>query len=71
MGWRYHAGLGLIGAFVFIFVSSAEITQVCTHVFPFVLVPSPILVEVHVLASVISWLCFEDVTFFVGFMRKG
>ncbi|XP_057722742.1 uncharacterized vacuolar membrane protein YML018C-like [Arachis stenosperma] len=27
MGWRYHAGLGLIGAFVLIWVSSAEITQ--------------------------------------------
>ncbi|ESW33092.1 hypothetical protein PHAVU_001G042500 [Phaseolus vulgaris] len=27
MGWRYHAGLGLIGAFVLIWVSCAEITQ--------------------------------------------
>ncbi|KAL5558260.1 hypothetical protein UlMin_034471 [Ulmus minor] len=27
MGWRYKAGLGLIGAFVFIWVSSAEVTQ--------------------------------------------
>ncbi|TKY58054.1 membrane protein [Spatholobus suberectus] len=27
MGWRYYAGLGLIGAFVLIWVSSAEITQ--------------------------------------------
>ncbi|XP_020210089.1 uncharacterized transporter C405.03c isoform X2 [Cajanus cajan] len=27
MGWRYNAGLGLIGAFVLIWVSSAEITQ--------------------------------------------
>ncbi|KAK7383402.1 hypothetical protein VNO78_29081 [Psophocarpus tetragonolobus] len=27
MGWRYHVGLGLIGAFVLIWVSSAEITQ--------------------------------------------
>ncbi|MCE3049842.1 hypothetical protein HAX54_045923 [Datura stramonium] len=27
MVWRYNAGLGLIGAFVFIWVSSAEVTQ--------------------------------------------
>ncbi|PON85073.1 EamA domain containing protein [Trema orientale] len=27
MGWRYKAGLGLIGSFVFIWVSSAEVTQ--------------------------------------------
>ncbi|WCJ30429.1 EamA-like transporter family [Euphorbia peplus] len=27
MGWRYGAGLGLIGAFVFIWVTSAEVTQ--------------------------------------------
>ncbi|XP_021889390.1 solute carrier family 35 member F5-like [Carica papaya] len=27
MGWKYHAGLGLIGAVVFIWVASAEITQ--------------------------------------------
>ncbi|XP_061368069.1 uncharacterized vacuolar membrane protein YML018C-like [Gastrolobium bilobum] len=27
MGWRYQAGLGLIGAFVLVWVSSAEITQ--------------------------------------------
>ena len=28
MGLRYKAGLGLIGLFVFIWVSSAEVTQV-------------------------------------------
>lgn len=28
MGWKYNAGLGLIGAFVFIWVASAEVTQV-------------------------------------------
>ncbi|KAI3473007.1 hypothetical protein Pfo_030090 [Paulownia fortunei] len=27
MGWRYKAGLGMIGAFVLIWVSSAEVTQ--------------------------------------------
>ncbi|KAL8521781.1 hypothetical protein ACS0TY_012075 [Phlomoides rotata] len=27
MGWRYKAGLGMIGAFVFIWVTSAEVTQ--------------------------------------------
>ncbi|KAM7490633.1 hypothetical protein LguiA_033554 [Lonicera macranthoides] len=27
MGWKYQAGLGLIGTFVFIWVTSAEITQ--------------------------------------------
>ncbi|KAL3844067.1 hypothetical protein ACJIZ3_001470 [Penstemon smallii] len=27
MGWRYRAGLGLIGAFVLIWVTSAEVTQ--------------------------------------------
>lgn len=28
MGWRYRAGLGMIGAFVLIWVTSAEVTQV-------------------------------------------
>jgi hypothetical protein len=28
MGWKYNAGLGLIGTVVFIWVTSAEITQV-------------------------------------------
>ena len=28
MGWKYKAGLGLIGTVVFIWVASAEITQV-------------------------------------------
>lgn len=28
MGWKYNAGLGLIGSVVFIWVTSAEITQV-------------------------------------------
>jgi hypothetical protein len=31
MGWRYNAGLGLIGTVVFIWVASAEITQVRVH----------------------------------------
>lgn len=35
MGWRYNAGLALIGAFVLIWVGSAEITQVCIMVFMF------------------------------------
>lgn len=31
MGWKYQAGLGLIGAFVLIWVTSAEITQVMSY----------------------------------------
>lgn len=29
MGWRYKAGLFLIGTVVIIWVTSAEVTQVC------------------------------------------
>ena len=35
MDWRYQAGLGLIGAFVIIWVASAEITQVWIFMFAF------------------------------------
>ena len=33
MGWRYKAGLVLIGFVVIIWVTSAEITQVCPRLF--------------------------------------
>lgn len=36
MGWKYNAGLGLIGTVVFIWVASAEVTQVWVHSQPFV-----------------------------------
>lgn len=38
MGWRYRFGLGLIGTFVFIWVGTAEVTQVSSLLsFPFTL----------------------------------
>ncbi|KAK7260985.1 hypothetical protein RIF29_27288 [Crotalaria pallida] len=60
-GWRYHAGLGLIGAFVLIFVSSAEITQriFTEYKQPFVLTYIGVsLMVIHLPISVfIEWIC--------------
>ncbi|XP_019447594.1 PREDICTED: uncharacterized vacuolar membrane protein YML018C-like [Lupinus angustifolius] len=59
--WRYHAGLGLIGAFVLIFVSSAEITQGIFREYkqPFVLTYLGVsLMVVHLPISVFKgWIC--------------
>ena len=33
MGWKYNAGLGLIGIIVLIWVTSAEVTQVRAYTF--------------------------------------
>lgn len=68
MGWRYNAGLALIGAFVLIWVSSAEITQVCINVFYvsifFFLSYLPLFSCCFlyvILLCMCHWLCFEDV----------